>query len=173
MSKLTPDELMKLKTGDTTPAELEQSKKAAKLQTAINAMSTRDFLIGRTKETMLVPVRGLGGSKKIEVRVRLSKAEMKPFEKVMEQMEVSQDTKPKFETDEDERALAKFLEYITIDNALTTEFWLSEEIAPETADDILSAYFILEPARRMIDTQKFLGERLRAGVRTDASEMGD
>ena len=170
MAKITPDEHRKLKTGETTPIEMGRQKKVDKLQEAIDAMSTKDFLIGRTQETIQVPVHGLGGSKNIEVRARLSKSELKPHQKLLTKWSVSNESDRNFiESKEDEKRLAEFLEYITIDKTLTAEFWMSDDLAPEIVDEILSAYFVLEPARRMVDIQKFLGHQLRPGICTDVT----
>ncbi len=143
-------------------------------QDAIDAMSIRQFLMGRTKETILVPVSGIGGSKNIEIRARLSKLELIPHEYILDRWKLAQETNIKFiDTEEDERALCALMADITIDPELTTEFLLDSSLSPDVCDDILAAYLILEPTRRMIDTQKFLGDRLRSGVRTNATGMGD
>jgi len=156
---LTADEFEELRDGkeaDTIMAD----RNAARQQELIESMSTRAFLIGRTQETIQVSVSGLGGSKNIEIRARLSKAEMKIHQPLLDRWNAAQgNSKIKFiETEEDEMELAVFLAYITVDDGLSSSFWLSDEIAPEIADDILVAYFIEEPLRRMNEICRFRRE---------------
>lgn len=153
----------------TQPSDVDKHKR----QDAVDAMSTRAFLIGRTNETIQVHVSGLGGSKNIEIRARLSKAEMKQHESLLDRWNAAQTNQDiKFiETIEDEVELAVFLAHITIDTGLSSDFWLSDELAPEIADDILMAYFIEEPLRRMTEISRFLGERLRARIQPDVASV--
>ena len=150
-------------------AELEVSE-AKDQQDAVDAMSTRSFLIGRTKETIQVPVSGLGGSKSIEIRARLSKSEIKQHQFILDKWKNAHESGAEFiESEEDEAELARFLGYITTDKELSSGFWLSDDIAPEIADDILMAYFIDEPLRRMLEMSRFLGQRLRTGTGADVA----
>ena len=136
-------------------------------------MSTRAFLIGRTKETIKVPVSGMGGSKNIEIRARLSKSEIKQHHAILDKWKNAQESGAGFiESEDDEMELARFLEHITIDPELNSGFWLSDYIAPEICDDILMAYFIDEPVRRLSEMYRFLGERLRAGTGADVTGVG-
>ena len=170
MNEMTADEFKELRSEDITPAELEQRKKLEQMQAAIDAMSTRDFLIGRTKETIMVPIHGLGGSKDIEIRSRLSKSEMKQHNIILDKWAVANRSDVDFiESKDDEKELARFLEYITTDPGLSVEFWLSDELEPRIADMILMEYFVAEPARRLKDISRFLGERLRSGHGTDVA----
>lgn len=173
MSSMTGNEFSTLRSEDITPNELSQRKKTEEMQGAIDAMKTKDFLIGRTKETIKVPISGLGGTKYIEVRARLSKAEMKQHKGILDRWTAAQNTDVQFiESEEDEHQLAVFLAHITIDDSLSAAFWLSDELDPRVADMILTAYFIDEPIARVIEIQKFLGERVRAGIRPDVAGMG-
>ncbi len=171
---ISEEEYTDLRKGDTTIEDINEGKRQVARQEAINAMSTRAFLIGRTKETIKVPVTGMGGSKNIEIRARLSKSEIKQHQVILDRWKAAQESEAEFiESEADEMELARFLDYITIDPELNSGFWLSDYIAPEIADDILMAYFITEPTRRMVEIQKFLVERLWSGVHADAPGMGD
>lgn len=172
MSEMTGEEFIKLRSGDITTEEIEQEKNADKMQEAVNAMRTKDFLIGRTNETILVPISGLGGTKNIEIRARLSKSEMKQHEVILNRWTTAQDSDAQFiESEDDERELAVFLAYITVDDDLSAAFWLSDDLEPRIADMILTAYFIEEPMKRMSEISRFLGERLRPGIRSDVAGM--
>jgi len=161
---------MALRSGEVTPGQIEQQKKTEELQKVVNGMSTRDFLIRRTKETIMVPICGLGGSKDVEIRARLSKSEIREYQGTLARWKIAQESESQFiETEEEETDLARFLEYITIDATLTAKFWLSEDLAPELVDNILTAYFVLEPAQRLADISRFLGERLRSRSSTDVA----
>lgn len=165
--ELTADEMAQSGTAPPAP-ELNPD------QDVIDAMSTREYLMARTKETIMVSVSGMGGVKDIEIRARLSKLELKPHEYILDRWKVAQETNIKFiDTENDEKVLCALIAYITIDPEITTDFLLDSGLSPDVCDDILAAYFILEPTRRMVDIQKFLGERLRAGIRANASDMGD
>jgi len=134
-------------------------------QDAVDAMSTRAFLIGRTKETIQVPVSGLGGTKYIEIRLRLSREEMKRHEYFLERWKKSQESNMMVvESEFDEKAVCAFVEHITIDPEITYDFLLNSGLSPDVCDDILMAYFITEPTRRMVEIQKFLLQRLRSRI---------
>jgi len=179
MSEMSAQEFKERRAKDTTADEIAHACTAPTPepnpdQELINAMSIRQFLMGRTKETIQVPVSGMGGVKNIEIRARLSKQELKPHQYILDRWKLAQETTIKFiDTEEDEKALCALMEDITIDPEITTEFLLDSGLSPDVCDDILAAYLILEPTRRMVDTQKFLGERLRAGIRANAAGMGD
>lgn len=170
MSSMTGNEFKQLRAGDITPAEIKHDKQQAKLQDAIDAMSTKDYLIARTQETIQVPITGLGGSKNIDVRARLSKAEMKQHKTILDRWNQAQSSDEEFiHNEEDEHDLAVFLTHITIDDSLSSAFWLSNDLDPNIANMILTAYFISEPTRQMVEMQKFLSERLRTGIQPDVA----
>lgn len=170
MSSMTGNEFKKLRAGDTTPEEIEHDKQQAKLQDAVDAMKAKDFLISRTKEIIPVSILGMGGSKSIDVRARLSKAEMKQHKTILDRWNLAQGSDKEFiRNEEDEHELAVFLAHITTDDSLSSAFWLSEDLDPNVANMILTAYFISEPTRQMVEIHRFLRERLRTGVQPDVA----
>lgn len=171
MSEMSAEEFARLRAQDTGQ-EVPVDNKPDEKQLAIDAMSAKNFLISRTKETIMVPIAGMDGTKDIEIRARLSKSELKHHKVILDRWNLSRESDEEFiRNEDDEKELAVFLAHITVDESLSSEFWLSDEIAPEIADDILMAYFVIEPTRRLSQQYSFLADRLRSGVRSDVASV--
>jgi len=166
---MTAEEFKQLRAQDTGQ-EVSLDTKPDERQKAIDAMNAKNFLIGRTKETIMVPIAGMGGTKNIEIRARLSKSELKQHRVILDRWKLSRESGEEFiRNEEDERELAIFLAHITVDDSLSSAFWLSDDIAPELADDILMVYFVVEPTRRLSQQYSFLVNRLRTGIHADVA----
>lgn len=176
MSDMTPDQYTALRRKETTEEEISVDKKVAERQEFVDAMTTKAFLIGRTKETITVPITSDDGTKDIEIRARLSKKETQihaEFFKVFHGAAYGEEAAILYlDTDAGDLITAAFMAQITVDQQLDTTFWLSDQIDPATAQEILIAYFT-EPARRRIAIEKFRQERLRSELCGDVTGVGD
>lgn len=175
MSDMTPDEYTALRKGETTEVEISVDKKASQRQEFVDAMTTKAFLMARTTETIKVPITSDDGVKNIEIRCRLNKAETKThaeFLTVFRDAGGGNKGAVEFlDTPEGDLVTAAFMAQITADPQLDTTFWNSDKIDPATVQEILIAYFT-EPARRMVEIEKFRKERLRAVLCGDAASVG-
>lgn len=170
MSDMTPEQYTALRKGETTEEDISVDKKAAQRQEFVDAMTTKAFLIGRTKETITVQITSGDGVKDIEIRARLSKAETKThaeFLKVFRGAGAGDEAAILYlDTPEGDLVTAAFMAQITADPQLDTNFWMSDNIDPATIQEILIAYFT-EPARRRAEIEKFREERLRSELHGD------
>jgi len=171
MSDMTPDEYNALRKGETSETEIKENKKLQAKQEFVDSMTTKAFLIARTNETIKVPLSLGDGTKDIEIRVRLSKAETKAQTGFLTQFHAAangdKDAIEFLDTEEGDLVTASFMAQITIDPQLDTTFWNSDHIEPATIQEILIAYFT-EPARRRVAIEKFRKEQLRAELCGDA-----
>ena len=167
---MTAEEFKALRTGETTEEEISVDKKAAQRQEFVDAMTTKAFLIGRTAETIKVPITSDGGVKNIEIRCRLNKSETKThaeFLKVFRGAGAGDEAAILYlDTPEGDLVTAAFMAQITADPQLDTPFWMSNNIDPATIQEILIAYFT-EPARRRVAIEKFRKEQLRTELHGD------
>ena len=168
---MTAEEFEDMRTGKKTEEEISVDKKVAQRQEFVDAMTTKAFLIGRTKETITVPITSGDGVKNIDVRCRLSKKEMQVhagFLKVFRGAGAGDEAAILYlDTPEGDLVTAAFMAQITADPQLDTPFWNSDQIDPATIQEILIAYFT-EPARRRIEIEKFRKERNGAELHGDA-----
>lgn len=169
--QVTAEDYKAARMGEKTLTQISDEKKAAKLQEYVTAMSTRDFLIGRTQETIKVPITSAGGVKDIEIRARLSRDELRRHTEFLNNFKraASGDAEAAafLDSEPGDLVTASFLSQITVEPELDTMFWMSGGIDPSTVQEILLAYFT-EPARRMAAIEKFRSERLRAELQSDA-----
>ena len=174
-NNMTAEEFEALRKGETTEDELSIDKKVAQQQEFVDAMTTKAFLIGRTAETISVPITSGDGVKDIDIRCRLNKAETKThaeFLKVFRDAGAGDKGAMNYlDTPEGDLVTAAFMAQITSDTQLDTPFWMSDDIDPATIQEILIAYFT-EPARRRIEIEKFREKQLRAELHGDATDMG-
>lgn len=154
---LTADEVVALKSGETTEEELEEKHKIEADQAIVDAMSTRDFLIGVTNETIDVPVGSQQGCKVVTIRARLSKRELKPFKVLMEtwrKVLIGALEPDALETPEMEDIRARFLAKITVDSSLDYDFWIGGDYDAQLVQEVEAAYFT-EPLKRKAAIGKF------------------
>lgn len=167
---MTAEEFESMRNGDRPESEAQEDRSATKRQEFVDAMTTKAFLIGRTKETITVPITSDDGTKDIEIRARLSKKETNIHAEFLEVFRNATDGDKGahlyLDTEEGDLVTAAFMAQITADPQLDTTFWLSDQIDPATAQEILIAYFT-EPARRRVEIEKFRKERLRSELRGD------
>ena len=164
MSDMTPEQYTALRKGKTTEDEISVDKKAAQRQEFVDAMTTKAFLIGRTAETIKVPITSGDGVKAVEIRCRLNKAETKTHAEFLNVFRNAgagdKGAMNYLDTPEGDLVTAAFMAQITADPQLDTTFWNSDKIDPATVQEILIAYFT-EPARRRVAIEKFRERRLR------------
>lgn len=110
----------------------------------------RDFIMNRSKELVQVPISGPDGVITIEIRARLTRAEIKAHRKFLEMFAKPED----IDEDEAEIVTAKFLSSITTDEELDEEFWLSDEIDQNIAQELVVA-FIKKAAETLDYVKKF------------------
>lgn len=113
-------------------------------------VSARDFIMGRSKEIITVPINGPDGTMDIRIRARLTKREIKVHRKFLEMFK---DPESISEDDADIGA-SRFLAAITQDPALDEEFWNSDEIDPYVAQELLTA-FMMKAAESLEGVKKF------------------
>lgn len=164
MSDMTPEQYTALRRKETTEEDISVDTKAAQRQEFVDAMTTKAFLIGRTAETIKVPITSDGGVKDIEIRCRLNKSETKTHAEFLTEFRAAgagnKDAIEFLDTPEGDLVTAAFMSQITADPQLDTTFWNSDKIDPATVQEILIAYFT-EPARRRVEIKKFREKRLR------------
>ena len=117
--------------------------------------SARDFILGRTKEIIDVPIEGPDGSSMdIKIRARLSKKEVKEHKQFLEMFK-----DPELLSEEEaNKGASKFLAAITLDKSLDEDFWNSEEIDPYIAQELLTA-FMMKAAESLEGVKKFRKNR--------------
>lgn len=149
MPKMELEEYLKLRRGELDSEQLADKRDEDFRREYMASLSTRDFLIERTQETIPVTIRGVNGSRDILIRARLSKTELKMHTRVMELMKrgVDQDYSGFDEKDAPE-AIATFLAKITVDKELDYDFWMDDALDVSVAEELLYAYFT-EPVRRL------------------------
>jgi hypothetical protein len=121
----------------------------------IESMSTRDFLIARTKETIEVPFFVGGAQCVVQIRARLSRGEAERHKEMFSRWERAL-AGDEHAFDDAEDVIASFLAYITEDPQLDRDFWKSNTIDDGLVNQILLAYFS-EPVRRVQQIRKFRG----------------
>lgn len=118
--------------------------------TSTTDVSARDFIMGRSKEIITVPINGPDGAMDIRIRARLTKREIKVHRQFLEMFK-----DPESITEDDANSGAsKFLAAITLDPALDEEFWNSEDIDPYVAQELLTA-FMMKAAESLEGVKKF------------------
>lgn len=171
MNNMTPEQYTALRKGETTEEDISVDKKAVQRQEFVDAMTTKAFLMARTKETISVPITSDDGMKNVDIRCRLNKAETKThaeFLKVFRDAGAGDKGAINYlDTPEGDLVTAAFMAQITADPQLDTTFWMSDNIDPATIQEILIAYFT-EPARRRIEIEKFREKQLRAELHGNA-----
>lgn len=150
---LTEQEYSDMRNGRTTEKAVRDTHEKEDAENIIKNMSTKNFLIGRTREYIKVPITSESGTHEIEIRARLSKNEMKVHKPFMDAFLKALKGEENTLTDMDGE-IAAFLAAITRDNELDVTFWSSGDIDEQTASEILYAYYT-EPARRLADVRKF------------------
>lgn len=113
--------------------------------------SARDFIMGRTKEIIDVPVEGKEGAILfIKIRARLSKREVREHKKFLNLFK----DPDSISEDDANKGASKFLAAITIDKSLDEDFWNSEELDPYIAQELLTA-FMVKAAESLEGVKKF------------------
>ena len=174
-NNMTAEEFKARRSGEMMEVDVKDNRALAKRQEFVDAMTTKAFLMGRTKETIKVPITSDDGVKNIEIRCRLNKAETKTHSMFLDMFRAAgngnKGAMEFLDTEQGDLVTAAFMAQITADPQLDTTFWMSDNIDPATIQEILIAYFT-EPARRRIEIEKFRKERLRAELHGDATDVG-
>ena len=156
-TNLSEEEYKKLREspGEVSDEQLERERTLKKKQEEINSMSARAFLTARTEDVIEVPVLGLGGTKYIKIRARLSRSEMKRHKPFAEMStKISQGDDKLSESEEYIKGTAAFLANITIDPDLDEEFWLDDSVDPLLTQQLIYAYFT-EPSKSIEEIASF------------------
>ena len=135
-----------------SPEEYNSMKEEAQTGVPANIdTSARDFIMGRTKEIIDVPIEGPDGSSMdIRIRARLSKREVKEHKNFLN---LFKDPDSISEDDADKGA-SKFLAAITLDKSLDEDFWNSDELDPYIVQELLTA-FMVKAAESLEGVKKF------------------
>jgi hypothetical protein len=142
MSALTAQEYKDLRSGTRTEEQIKQNRIEVTEAEFKENISTKQFLLNRHNETVLVPIEGQDQTMNIEIRAHLSKAELKKHKQFMESWNIALTKDPEIlESEEAEQYIAEFLSDLCIDPDLDKEFWLSENLDPLIAQTVLMQYF--------------------------------
>lgn len=142
MTALTAQEYKDLRSGTRTEGQIKQNRIEVTEAEFKENISTKQFLLNRHNETVLVPIEGQDRTMSIEIRAHLSKAELKKHKQFMESWNIALTKDPEIlESEEAEQYIAEFLSDICIDPDLDKEFWLSENLDPLIAQTVLMQYF--------------------------------
>jgi len=110
----------------------------------------KDFIINRGKELVEVPISGPDGYICIEIRARLTKKEINEHKVFLEMFKDPESVSE----DMAEHMAAKFLAAITTDNTLDEAFWMSDDIDPYVAQELIVA-FLRKAASTLEGVKKF------------------
>lgn len=113
--------------------------------------SARDFIMGRAKEIISVPIEGVDNDVMfIRIRARLNKKEVKAHKKFLQMFQ-----DPDSVTEEEANiGASKLLADITLDETLDEDFWSNDELDPYIAQEILAA-FMEKASSTLKGVQKF------------------
>ena len=149
--KISEDEYKELRSGEKTGEQLTAESET-------RTLSTRDFLLARTKETKDVPIIAAGETRNLEIKVRLSRAEMKRHDGFFAlASKMSSGNISVLYEDESALIIARFLEDITVDPQLNEEFWMDPNLDTAITQQLLASYFE-EPIERLPDVESFRNE---------------
>lgn len=114
-------------------------------------MSAREFIMGRSKEIIDVPIMGADDAVMyIRIRARLTKKEVREHKRFLEMFQ-----NPESINEEDaNKGASKFLDSICLDESLNEEFWNSEDIDSSIAQELLTA-FMVKAASTLNGVKKF------------------
>jgi len=110
----------------------------------------KDFIINRGKELFEVPISGPDGYTYIEIRARLTKKEINEHKVFLEMFKDPENVSE----DMAEQVAAKFLAAITTDDTLDEAFWMSDDIDPYIAQELIMA-FLRKAASTLEGVKKF------------------
>ena len=114
-------------------------------------MSARDFIMGRGKEIIKVPISGADGAVMfIGIRARLNKRDIKEHQGFLNLFKDPES----LSEDEANKGASKFLAAITLDPGLDEAFWNNEELDSYIAQELLTA-FMEQAAKSLEGVKKF------------------
>jgi len=119
------DEFTKLKNGEITEDEIITNA-------LVDSGAARDLLLGRSKQTTVVPIECGDSVIYIEIYTRLPKKDIRKNQVFIESLKLGKEP-----NDDD---AARFLQTICVDSEFNADFWLNEDLDPLLPSVVIAAY---------------------------------